>query len=147
MASGGSGAQIAPVRRMAMRLDDHYDLVAGVLSSSPVRSLLEGERLGLPRVYRTIEDMLRLERERPDPIDIVVVVTPNDAHYSSCMAALAAAYHVICDKPLANTLAEAKTIERKVAGSGLKFCVTYNYSGYAQTVLSLPKNVLLPRLG
>lgn len=131
MVGGGSGAQIAPVHRMAMRLDDHYDLVAGVLSSSPARSLLEGERLRLPRVYRTIEDMLRLERERPDPIDIVVVVTPNDTHYSSCMAALGAGYHVICDKPLANTLAEAKTIERKVASSGLKFCVTYNYSGYA----------------
>ena len=47
MVGGGQGAFIGAVHRIAARLDDHYELVAGALSSDPERSKASGRELGL----------------------------------------------------------------------------------------------------
>ena len=129
---GGPGSFIGPIHRMAARLDDRYDIVAGVLSSDPQRSVAAGLAIGLApdRCHPDLATLLAAETQRPDGIDAVAIMTPNDGHFPAAMAALEHGFDVICDKPMTNTLAEAQTLFEKVQASGRVFCLTHNYSGY-----------------
>src|SRR5687768_6884714 len=80
MVGGGEGAFIGAVHRIAARLDDQYELVAGALSSEPEKALRSAAALGLPRAYPDFRTMAREEAARPDGIDAVAIVTPNDQH-------------------------------------------------------------------
>jgi predicted dehydrogenase len=60
-------------------------------------------------------------------IDVVDIVTPNDSHADIAIAALAAGKHVICEKPLARTGAEAKTMYEAAKQSGAVHMVAFNY--------------------
>lgn len=132
MVGGGRGAFIGAVHRIAARLDDRWELVAGALSSDPERARLSGEDLLLrpERIYEGFDDMARREAERPDGIDAVAIVTPNHAHAAAAEAFLQAGIHVICDKPLTTTRQEAERLARLARESGLIFAVTHNYTGY-----------------
>lgn len=65
-----------------------------------------------------------------DDIDVVDICTPGDSHHEIALAALAAGKHVLCEKPLANTLGEAEEMvvaaERAVA-NGVLSAVGFNY--------------------
>lgn len=129
---GGPGSFIGAMHRQAARLDDRYELVAGVLSSQPERARQAGAEIGLPadRIHTDVLTMLDAEAARPDGADVVAIMTPNDSHYDYAVAALARGFDVICDKPMTNTLAEAEALHQKVVESGLIFCLTHNYTGY-----------------
>jgi Oxidoreductase family, NAD-binding Rossmann fold/Oxidoreductase family, C-terminal alpha/beta domain len=132
MVGGGEGAFIGAVHRIASRLDDHYELVAGALSSTPDKARRSGEALGLAadRVYEDFESMAKAEATRPDGIEAVAIVTPNHVHAGPTYAFLKAGIHVICDKPLTVSLAEAKKMQAAVEKSGRIFALTHNYTGY-----------------
>lgn len=129
---GGPGSFIGEMHRQAARMDDRYELVAGVLSSNPERAHQSGLELGLPadRAYRDVPAMLQAEAARPDGADVVAIMTPNDSHFAYASAALDLGFDVICDKPMTNTLANAEALHQKVQESGLVFCLTHNYTGY-----------------
>lgn len=129
---GGEGSFIGPMHRIAARLDDQYEVVTGVLSSNPDKAARQGRDMGFApdRVYATVAEMLEKEKARPDGIDVVDIMTPNDSHFGYAMSALEAGLDVICDKPMANTADEAERLYRKVAETGLVFCLTHNYTGY-----------------
>jgi len=132
MVGGGEGAFIGAVHRLAARIDDHYQLVAGALSSTPERSRRSGEAIGLPsdRIYDDFESMAKAETKRPDGIEAVAIVTPNNVHAGPTYAFLKAGVHVICDKPLTVSLTEAKKMQAAVEKSGRIFALTHNYTGY-----------------
>ena len=132
MVGGGQGAFIGAVHRIAARLDDRYELVAGALSSDPQRARASGLELGLKedRSYGSYEDMARREAEREDGIEAVAIVTPNDVHFPAAKAFLQRGIHVICDKPLTTTLRDAKKLADAVEKSGKIFALTHNYTGY-----------------
>jgi predicted dehydrogenase len=132
MVGGGEGAFIGAVHRIAARLDDHYTLVAGALSASPEKAHRSGAMLGLDpaRVYGNFAEMARAEAARPDGIEAVAIVTPNHMHAPVAAAFLEAGIHVICDKPLAVSLAEAVRLQELAAARQRFFAVTYNYTGY-----------------
>ncbi len=134
MVGGGAGAFIGGVHRMAARLDDSMRLVAGAFSATPERSRESGRAVGLPadRCYDTWEALLSGESARPedDRMEVVVVVAPNDVHAPVAVAALAAGFHVVCDKPLAVTTEQADALVAAQEASGRVFAVTYNYAGY-----------------
>ena len=132
MVGGGRGAFIGAVHRIAARLDDRWEFVAGALSSDPERSRLSGEDLLLSpeRTYGDFEEMARREKRRKDGIDAVAIVTPNHAHAAAARAFLKAGIHVICDKPLTTTKREAEQLAKLAHESGLIFAVTHNYTGY-----------------
>ena len=132
MVGGGRGAFIGAVHRIAARLDDRWQLVAGALSSDPERARLSGEDLLLPpdRIYGDFQDMAQREAEREDGIDAVAIVTPNHAHAAAAEAFLKAGIHVICDKPLTTTRQEADRLAQLAREAGLIFAVTHNYTGY-----------------
>jgi predicted dehydrogenase len=132
MIGGGRGAFIGAVHRMAARLDDRYELVAGVLSSDPQRSRESGADLLLEpgRCYPTIDEMLRAECARADRIDVVAIVTPNHLHHAAARQFLDAGFHVICDKPLTTTVVDAEDLLEAAERAQRILAVTYNYSGY-----------------
>jgi predicted dehydrogenase len=134
MVGGGPGAGIAETHRTAMRLDDRYEIVAGVFSRDAEKSLFAAKKLGIPRdkVYPDFVTMAEAESGRKDDrIDAVVIVTPTASHYEIARKFLQAGINVICDKPLCLKLAEAKELKALVEKEGLVFCLTHNYSGYA----------------
>ncbi|TMV90658.1 Gfo/Idh/MocA family oxidoreductase [Thioclava sp. BHET1] len=132
MVGGGEGAFIGGVHRIAARLDDRYQLVAGALSSDPERARRSGAALGLDpaRSYSDFTQMARAEAARPDGIQAVSIVTPNHLHAPVATAFLQAGIHVICDKPITRTLAEAEALAEQVAQSGALFVLTHTYTGY-----------------
>ena len=132
MVGGGQGAFIGAVHRIAARLDDRYQLVAGALSSEAARAHASAEELGIApeRSYDDFATMASAESARADGIDVVAIVTPNHLHYAAARAFLAAGIHVICDKPLTTNIAQAKELAQLAHDNKLLFAVTYNYSGY-----------------
>ncbi|MCY4454231.1 MAG: Gfo/Idh/MocA family oxidoreductase [Immundisolibacterales bacterium] len=129
---GGPGSVIGEVHRTAARLDDRYEVVGGVLSSNPERSRAAGRALGFApeRAYEDVDAMLAAETARPDGVDVVAIMTPNDGHYPLACRWLDAGRDVICDKPLTTKLDDARDLVARVRASGLVFCTTYNYSGF-----------------
>ncbi|WP_316975625.1 Gfo/Idh/MocA family protein [Shumkonia mesophila] len=132
MVGGGQGAFIGAVHRIAARLDDEFELVAGALSSTPEKAEASGRELGLApdRIYTTFAAMAEAESRRKDGIEAVSIVTPNHMHLPIAREFLARGIHVICDKPMTATLEEAKELARLAAGSGRLFVLTHNYTGY-----------------
>lgn len=133
MVGGGQGAFIGGVHRMAARLDGQWQLVAGALSSDPLRALASADELGLDssRSYASWQEMARREAARPDGIDAVAIVTPNHLHAPVATAFLEAGIDVICDKPLATSQADARALQALAQRRERLLCLTHTYSGYA----------------
>jgi predicted dehydrogenase len=132
MVGGGRGAFIGAVHRIAARLDDRYELVAGALSRDPANATASAADLHIApdRAYIDFRAMAAAEAARADGIDVVAIVTPNAAHHAIAKAFLASGIHVICDKPLTTTLADALDLVQAVRASGNVFALTHNYTGY-----------------
>ena len=126
MVGGGIGGFIGEIHRMAMRLDDRYELVAGALSSDAKRAKESAAKLGI-RGYATWQELFEKEK---DSVDCIVIVTPNDSHAEIAIAALQADYHVVLDKPMTRTLEEAISLAATAVTSNSKFAMTYTYTGY-----------------
>jgi predicted dehydrogenase len=122
---GGPGSFIGPIHRAAARLDDRFEIVAGVLSNDPARNAAGAKALGI-RHYPDFAALVAAEKK----LDAVAIMTPNDRHHGECIAAIDAGLHVVCDKPLANSVAEASEIADRVRRSMTVFCLTHGYAGY-----------------
>jgi predicted dehydrogenase len=129
---GGPGSFIGPVHRTAARLDDHYEVVAAVLSRNPERSAAAAQALGIARerAYADHRALLAGEAARTDGIDVLAVMTGNASHHAVAAAALEHGLDVICDKPLTTRLDDALDLVRRVRASSRVFCLTHNYTGY-----------------
>jgi predicted dehydrogenase len=132
MVGGGSGAFIGAVHRIAARIDDHYEFVAGALSSTPEKSQASGAELGLhpSRIYDDFKSMAIREAKLKDGIEAVSIVTPNHMHYPAAKEFLRRGIHVICDKPLTSNLSDAKKLLKVAQESDALFILTHNYTGY-----------------
>jgi len=132
MVGGGQGAFIGAVHRIAARLDDCYEVVAGALSGDPARSRESGAaiRLDPARCYADYREMARLEAVRADGIDAVAIVTPNHLHAPVATAFLEAGIHVICDKPLGVSLDEGLALAALARARKRVFALTHTYTGY-----------------
>jgi predicted dehydrogenase len=132
MVGGGQGAFIGAVHRIAARIDDQFELVAGALASDPGRAKASAKEIGLAedRAYVSFEEMATAEAARPEGIEAVSIVTPNHLHGPAAKLFLEAGIHVICDKPLTTTVAEAEELVALVRKTGKVFVLTHNYTGY-----------------
>ena len=132
MVGGGRDAFIGGVHRIAARIDDHFELVAGCFSSTPEKSQASGMDLGLDpaRVYGDFTEMAKREGRLKSGIDAVAIVTPNHMHFPVAREFLKRGIHVICDKPLTATLAEARQMVKAAEKSEALFVLTHNYTGY-----------------
>lgn len=132
MVGGGQGAFIGAVHRLAARMDDHYELLAAALSADPANARSSALALGLDpaRAYEDYARMAQAEAARSDGIEVVAITTPNHLHAPVARAFLEAGIHVICDKPLALTLAEGEELARLARQRRRLFTLTHTYSGY-----------------
>ena len=132
MVGGGQGAFIGAVHRIASRIDDRYELVAGAFSSNPEKSIASGEELGISsdRNYKDYLEMASKESQREDKIDAVAIVTPNHMHHPISMAFIERGFHIICDKPLAMNSKECEELVQASTAQDIIFALTHNYTGY-----------------
>ena len=107
----------------AVRRLGFVDVVA-VAASSEDSAARKAAALGVPRSYGSYEALIA----DPD-VQVVHNTTPNHLHTPVIMAALAAGKHVISDKPLAVTAAEAKALLDAAIQAGVVHAVTFNYRG------------------
>lgn len=133
---GGEGSFIGSIHRMAMRLDDKYEVVAGVLNSTSEASRKSGEAIGLnsDRVYPSIAEMFSAEAKRSDGIEVVSIVTPNHLHFAAAKMALEAGVHVVMDKPLCLNLEEARALRDVITKGKSQLALTYTYAGYPAVI-------------
>src|SRR6056297_2607145 len=132
MVGGGNDAFIGGVHRIAARIDGRFQLVAGALSSTPEKARASGLTLGLDpaRTYDDFKAMAIREARLKDGIEAVAIVTPNHVHYAAAREFLKRGIHVICDKPLTSTMADAKKLVKAAEDSDALFVLTHNYTGY-----------------
>lgn len=127
---GGRGAFIGSVHRAALELDGEARLVAGALSSHPEVARASAADWFLERTYDSYQEMASAEAAAADGIDFVTITTPNDLHFPVARTFLAAGIHVVCDKPLALSIAEGEELARIVAHGTALFALTHNYTAY-----------------
>jgi predicted dehydrogenase len=134
MIGGGPDAFIGAVHRMAANLDGQIELVCGAFSSDEKKSKASGKSLYLnpKRVYGSYAEMIKKERQlsEDERMDFVAIVTPNHVHFDPAKLALENGFHVIIDKPITLTVAEAKQLKKVVDKTGLVLAVTHAYTGY-----------------
>lgn len=132
MVGGGNDAFIGAVHRIAARMDGQFDLIAGALSATPEKAQASGRALGLAaaRTYDDFTAMAQRESRRKDGIEAVAIVTPNHMHAPVAKAFLKRGIHVICDKPLTATMAQARALVTAAEKSQALFVLTHNYTGY-----------------
>lgn len=132
---GGPDSWIGRMHRGAAEMDGWFRVTAGVLSSDRQRSLEAGIALGLDpaRSHGSVPELLAAEAARPDGIDAVAIMTPNDTHYEFAAAALDAGLDVVCDKPVAHDFAQASDLVRRARARDRLFAVAHGYSAYPMT--------------
>lgn len=134
MIGGGKGAFIGAIHRIAAQIDSEYELVCGAFSSNPSLSIESGKDLGLnpSRCYASFAELFEKEKQLPENerMQVVSIVTPNHVHFEPAKLAMQNGFHVILDKPMAFSLAEAKLLKSVAEETGQRFCLTHTYTGY-----------------
>ncbi len=114
------GGFIGPVHAEALRRIGVP--VVGLLGSSPERARPLAERLGIPRVYQDLDNLLSDSK-----VGAVHIASPNAAHFEQARRVLESGRHVVCEKPLATTSAETSSL-RKLAESRPQQAAAVNYN-------------------
>ena len=131
---GGGDSLIGVLHRIASSMHDNYEIVGGVFNPEHEESLKFARHLCLDesRVYKDYETFIKEERKLDSEkrIEVVSVLTPNFLHFPMAKMLLENDFHVICEKPLTTTYAEAKELFMIKESKDLVFAVTYTYTGY-----------------
>lgn len=134
MVGGGPGSFIGAIHFNGAVLDGQIELVCGAFSSDPSKSKDTGKKYFLPeeRAYSSYQEMIEQEKSLPEGerMDFVCIATPNHVHFGPAKMALEHGFHVVSDKPLTFTTAEAEELVELVEKTGLIFAVTHAYTGY-----------------
>jgi len=135
MVGGARTSFIGPIHRMAVRMDNLADLVAGSFTREAEKNAADGVALGLSadRVYDDWRELIAAEKDR---IDFLTVCTPNDSHYAIAKAALEAGLHVMCEKPLSITAAEATELATLARRKRRLLAVPFTYLGFPMVKLA-----------
>jgi len=114
---------VGPHHVDAVRRLGYVDIVA-VAGSSKASAQAKADALHIGKAYGSYEELLA------DPaVQVVHNATPNYLHYAVNAAAIAKGKHVVSDKPLAMTAAEAKALLDQATKAGIVHAVTFNYRG------------------
>jgi predicted dehydrogenase len=132
MVGGGEGAFIGAVHRTAAAIAGNWDLVAGAFSATRDKARASAAAIGVARGYDSWQQMLAREAALPAEtrLQAVAIVTPNALHAPVAIAAMEAGFDVICEKPVADSLAAARAMAQTARRTGRRIAVTYTYTGY-----------------
>ncbi|TRX61179.1 Gfo/Idh/MocA family oxidoreductase [Fulvivirga sp. M361] len=134
MVGGGHGSFIGIAHRIAAYMTEDYELTGGAFSSdfSGAKDFARGLQLDDKRVYEDVPALIQGESALPleERMEAVVIVTPNYLHYDAAKALIESGFHVISDKPITISHAEALYLQSMVKKHSVVFCVTHTYTGY-----------------
>jgi predicted dehydrogenase len=135
LVGGGPNSWIGRIHQTAAELDGYWEVVGGVFSSDPTCSRAAGAELGFDRArsYGTLAELIAAEKNRADGVDAVAIMTPNDTHYPSAVAALDSGLDVVCDKPVTHDFREACDLVTRVRRSERLYAIAHGYSAYPMT--------------
>lgn len=134
MVGGGNGAFIGDVHRHGALMDDMAVIKAGCFSRHQDKNLEAGHKWHIyedDRIYPDYKTMAESESAREDGIHFVIIATPNISHYEIAKCFLEHGIHVMCDKPLTQTLEQGLELKKIAEERDLLFGLTYTYTGYA----------------
>ncbi|MFF1415341.1 Gfo/Idh/MocA family protein [Streptomyces sp. NPDC058289] len=100
-------------------------VVTGVASSTPARAVAAAGHLRVDHAAASAEELAVA-----DYIDVLHVCTPNHLHAGLAQLALAAGKHVVCEKPLATSVADAEKLLDAASQTGLVATVPFAYRYY-----------------
>ena len=131
---GGADSLIGIVHRIAASMGDDYRLIGGVFNRDPAAGLQFARDLELDtrRTYPDIDAFVAGETALPadERVKVVTVATPNYLHYEMASKLIEAGFHVICEKPVTSTAAEARSLASLLKSRQQIFAVTHTYTGY-----------------
>jgi predicted dehydrogenase len=131
---GGADSLIGIVHRIAAGMGDDYQLTGGVFTHDFTLSRQFARDLGLDpgRTYADVDSLIAAERALPEAerVEVVTVATPNYLHYEMASKLIQGGFHVICEKPVTGTAAEAENLAKLLQTAGLIFAVAHTYTGY-----------------
>lgn len=131
---GGADSLIGIVHRIAAGMGDDYELTGGVFTHDFNVSQQFARDLGLDprRTYADVDSMLAAEHALPESerVKVVTVATPNYLHYEMAAKLIRGGFHVICEKPVTSTAAEAENLSQLLQSRRLVFAVAHTYTGY-----------------
>jgi predicted dehydrogenase len=131
---GGADSLIGIVHRIAAGMGNDYQLTGGIFNSDAGMSQQFARDLGLDprRTYANLDAMIAAENALPEAerVKLVTVATPNYLHYEMAARLIQGGFHVICEKPVTATAAEAGTLSNLLEARKQVFAVAHTYTGY-----------------
>lgn len=126
---GAYESAVGRAHRIAVDMDQRYELVAGCFSRRPEISRASALKYAIDpsRAYSDMDDLLNSEAEE---LDAILILTPQDQHSRQIMACLEAGIPIVCEKALVASTSEAMVIRDQLAAKKGFLAVTYNYTGY-----------------
>ena len=134
MLGGGADSLIGIVHRIAAEMGDDYHLVGGVFSGRGAAAIEFARDLELDprRAYQDVDALIAGEMALPPDqrMRLLTIATPNYLHYEAAMKLVGAGFHVLCEKPITTSVAQAMELARLVQSQGVIFAVAHTYTGY-----------------
>ncbi len=131
---GGGDSLIGVLHRVAASMFDAYQLTGAVFNPDFEENIAFAKAIGIPtnRIYKDFDTMVAEELKLPaeERIQVFSVLTPNFLHFPMAKKLLESGFHVICEKPMTMTHAEALELEAIHQQKGVHFALTHTYTGY-----------------
>ena len=131
---GGGDSLIGVLHRVAASMFDAYQLCGGVFNTEYEESIRYAKELGIStrQIYPDLETLIASEKDLPksERMQVVSVLTPNFLHFPMAKRLLESGFHVICEKPMTMTYAEALELQEIQQKNASLFALTHTYTGY-----------------
>lgn len=126
---GGINSAVGRAHRIAIDMDNRYELVSGCFSRNSEINIATAEEYNVPldRVYANLDELITNEKEK---IDAICILTPTPNHKNEVIKCVENNISVICEKALAVSSEEALEIKKTLEQFNGFLAVTYNYTGY-----------------
>lgn len=131
---GGGDSLIGVLHRVAASMYDAYALTGAVFNPDYEQNKAFAQEIGIPldRIYSDFDTMVEAELALPEDerIQVFSVLTPNFLHFPMAKKLMENGFHVICEKPMTMSHAEALVLEQIQKDKGVLFALTHTYTGY-----------------
>lgn len=131
---GGGDSLIGVLHRVASHINDNYQITAAVFNPNFEANVAFAEEIDIPtdRIYKDFDTFIAEEMKLPKDkrVQVCSILTPNFLHFPMAKTLLENGFHVICEKPMTTSLAEAKILQETHKRAGTVFALTHTYTGY-----------------
>lgn len=131
---GGGDSLIGVLHRVASHINDNYQITGAVFNPDFNQNVAFAKEIDIPtnRIYKDFDTFIEEEMKLPEGerIQVCSVLTPNFLHFPMAKKLLDNGFHVICEKPMTTSLAEAKILQEAHKKAGTIFALTHTYTGY-----------------